>query len=174
MVQIILWMYMAENQLNSGGLRMYCPSSYILVSGVGNDKFQLVSFDKALFASKIANYNLVKVSSILPPNCKEEYKITARQGSILFTAYASVSSCEQGILSAAVGVGIPQSTDEIGVIMEFSCRDSESVAIHQVREMVKNSMELRKIRIQEIRIASAEVIVSDGLYSTALAALAMW
>lgn len=73
-----------------------------------------------------------------------------------------------------MGVGIPQSTDEIGVIMEFSCRDSESVAIHQVREMVKNSMELRKIRIQEIRIASAEVIVSDGLYSTALAALAMW
>lgn len=174
MVRIILWINTAENQLHSGGLKMYCPSSYILVSGVGNDKFQLVSFDKALFASKIANYNLVKVSSILPPNCKEEYKITARQGSILFTAYASVSSCEQGILSAAVGVGIPQSRDEIGVIMEFSCRDSESVAIHQVREMVKNSMELRKIRIQEIRIASAEVIVSDGLYSTALAALAMW
>jgi len=113
MVRIILWINTAENQLHSGGLKMYCPSSYILVSGVGNDKFQLVSFDKALFASKIANYNLVKVSSILPPNCKEEYKITARQGSILFTAYASVSSCEQGILSAAVGGGIPQSTDEI-------------------------------------------------------------
>ena len=141
---------MAENQLNSGGLRMYCPSSYILVSGVGNDKYQLVSFDKALFASKIANYNLVKVSSILPPNCKEEYKITARQGSILFTAYASVSSCEQGILSAAVGVGIPQSTDEIGVIMEFSCRDSESVAIHQVREMVKTPWNYGKLEYKKL------------------------
>lgn len=153
---------------------MYCPSNYILVSGVGNDKFQLVSFDKALFASKIANYNLVKVSSILPPNCKEEYTITAKQGSILFTAYSSISSCEQGIISASVGVGIPQDTDEVGVIMEFSCRDCESVAVHLVREMVKNSMELRKTKIQEIKIASAEAIVSEGLYSTAFAALAMW
>ena len=66
MVRIILWINTAENQLHSGGLKMYCPSSYILVTGVGNVKFQLVSFDKALFASKIANYNLVKVSSILP------------------------------------------------------------------------------------------------------------
>lgn len=153
---------------------MYCPSNYILVSGVGNDKFQLVSFDKALFASKIANYNLVKVSSILPPNCKEAHEVTVRQGTILFTAYASISSCEQGIISAAVGVGIPQATDKIGVIMEFSCRDCESVAIRQVREMVENSMELRKTKIQEIKIVSAEAIVSDGLYSTALAALAMW
>lgn len=153
---------------------MYCPSNYTLVSGCGSDKFQLVSFDKALFASKIANYNLVKVSSILPPNCKEEHKVTVRQGTILFTAYASISSCERGIISAAIGVGIPQSMDEIGVIMEFSCRDCESVAIHQVREMVKTSMELRKIKIQEIKIASAEAVVSDGLFSTALAALTMW
>lgn len=153
---------------------MYCPSNYTLVSGVGNDKFKLVSFDKALFVSKLANYNLVKVSSILPPNCKEEPMVTARQGTVLFTAYASISSCEQGIISAAVGVGIPQSIDEIGVIMEFSCRDCEDVAIHQVREMVKISMELRKIKVQEIKIASAEVVVSDGIFSTALAALAMW
>lgn len=153
---------------------MYCPSNYILVSGVGSDKFRLVSFDKALFASKIANYNLVKVSSILPPNCKEKYTITAKQGTILFTAYSSISSCEQGIISSSVGVGIPQSADEVGVIMEFSCRDNESVAVQHVREMVKNSMELRKIKIQEIKIASAEAIVSEGVYSTAVAALAMW
>ncbi len=153
---------------------MYCPSNYILVSGTGNDKFQLVSFDKALFASSIANYNLVKVSSILPPNCKEKYTVTAKQGTILFTAYASISSCEKGIISSAVGVGIPQSTDDAGVIMEFSCKDCENEAVYQVREMVKNSMELRKTKIQEIKVISAEAIVSDGAFSTAVAALAMW
>ena len=153
---------------------MYYPSSYIMVSGIGEDQFQLVSFDKALFSSKIANYNLVKVSSILPPGCKEDNMINVKQGSILFTAYASISSCESGIISAAVGVGIPQSIDEIGVIMEFSCMDCENVSVHQVREMIQKSMELRKIKIQEIKIASAEAIVSDGIFSTVVAALGMW
>lgn len=153
---------------------MYCPSSYILVSGIGEDRFQLVSFDKALFSSKIANYNLVRVSSILPPDCKEENMITVEKGSILFTAYASISSCESGIISAAVGVGIPQSIDEVGVIMEFSCMDCENVSVHQVKEMIQTSMELRKIEIQEIKIASAEAVVSDGVFSTVVAALAMW
>lgn len=153
---------------------MYCPSNYILVSGSGIDQFELVSFDKALFSSKIANYNLVKVSSILPPTCKEALSITATQGSILFTAYASISSCEKGKISAAVGVGIPQKLDEVGVIMEYTCRDCEEVAVERVRKMVYKSMELRKSIIQEIKIASAEVSVSEGIFSTAIAALAMW
>lgn len=153
---------------------MYFPSSYILVSGVGEDQFQLVSFDKALFSSKIADYNLVKVSSILPPGCKEENKITVKKGSILFTAYASISSCKSGVISAAVGVGIPQSINEVGVIMEFSCMDCENVSVRQVREMIQTSMELRKIKIQEIKTASAEAVVTNGVFSTAVAALGMW
>lgn len=146
----------------------------MLASGVGKDQFQLVSFDKALLSSKIADYNLVKVSSILPPHCKKEDMITVKKGSILFTAYSSISSCKSGIISAAVGVGIPQSIDEVGVIMEFSCMDYENVSVRQVKEMVQTSMELRKIEIQEIKIASAEAVVSDGVFSTAVAALAMW
>lgn len=153
---------------------MYCPSNYILVSGAGVDQFELVSFDKALYSSEIANYNLVKVSSILPPSCKEALSITASQGSILFTAYATISSCEKGKISAAVGVGIPQNPDEVGVIMEYSCRDCEEVAVERVRKMVHKSMELRNSNIREIKIASKEVNVSDGVFSTAIAALAMW
>lgn len=153
---------------------MYCPSSYILVSGIGEDQFQLVSFDKALLCSKIADYNLVKVSSILPPGCKEENVVTVKKGSILFTAYASISSCKSGIISAAVGVGIPQSIDEVGVIMEFSCMDREDISVSHVREMIQTSMRLRKINIQEIKTASAEAFVSDGVFSTAVAALGMW
>ena len=122
----------------------------------------------------LTDYNLVKVSSILPPHCKEENMITVKKGSILFTAYSSISSCKSGIISAAVGVGIPQSIDEVGVIMEFSCMDYENVSVRQVKEMVQTSMELRKIEIQEIKIASAEAVVSDGVFSTAVAALAMW
>lgn len=153
---------------------MYCPSSYILVSGIGNDKFQLVSFDKALYASRIANYNLVKVSSILPSMCKEETTVTARQGSILFTAYASISSSKSGKIAAAVGVGLPQQHDEVGVIMEYSCMDCKEVAVQRVKEMIQKSMELRGSKIQEVKIESIEANVTDGIFSTAIAALAMW
>lgn len=153
---------------------MYCPSHYILVSGSGSDKFQLVSFDKALYASQIANYNLVRVSSILPSMCKEEFSITARQGSILFTAYASISSSKKGNISAAVGVGLSQQPDEVGVIMEYSCMDCEEVAVHRVKEMIQKSMKLRGSKIQEIKIVSTESSVSEGIFTTAIAALAMW
>ena len=153
---------------------MYCPSNYILVFGSGNDKFELVSFDKALYASKIANYNLVKVSSILPAMCNEKASITAKQGSILFTAYASITSSQKGKISAAVGVGIPQRPDEVGVIMEYSCVDCEEVAVQRVKEMVQKSMELRGSKIKEIQTKSVEVCVSEGIFSTAIAALAMW
>ena len=153
---------------------MYQPSKYILTSGIGADVYQLVSFDKALSASKISDYNLVKVSSILPPQCLESDFITIPKGSVLFTAYSSISSCKYDTtISAAIAVGIPKSPYEIGVIMEFSGINSVDVSINNVKQMIYRSMKLRNIAIKEIKVASSEAVVREG-FSTAVAALAMW
>lgn len=58
------------------------PQSYMLVSGIGKAEYPLVTFDNALRDAGIGDYNLVKVSSILPPKCIRKNVIDIKQGSI--------------------------------------------------------------------------------------------
>ncbi|MCK4426944.1 MAG: pyruvoyl-dependent arginine decarboxylase, partial [candidate division Zixibacteria bacterium] len=46
------------------------PERMFLTKGVGKHKEQLSSFELALRNAGIANFNLVRVSSIFPPGCK--------------------------------------------------------------------------------------------------------
>ena len=48
----------------------HVPRMMFLTKGVGVDKNRLSSFELALRAAGIERFNLVYVSSILPPNCK--------------------------------------------------------------------------------------------------------
>jgi arginine decarboxylase len=148
---------------------------FLLCSGCGNGETELTSFDNALLRSGIANYNLVKVSSILPAGAVRKDKVTLTEGSILYTAYASKTIIGQGnIASAAVAVGIPTESDNIGVIMEFSgdCRKTD--AEENARQMVEEAMKARGYEIKEILCTATEIVGCDKKYSTVLAALAMW
>ena len=46
------------------------PTRIFLTKGVGVHKDKLASFEQALRKAGIEKYNLVNVSSILPPKCK--------------------------------------------------------------------------------------------------------
>ena len=150
------------------------PTNYFITSGVGTSTFELVAFDKALLQSGISNYNLVKVSSILPPGCNEQKSVSIEEGSILHTAYSYVCSDKVGIISAAIAVAIPCSDNDVGVIMEYSCFKPKEYAEKRVVEMLKESMSERNIQIKDIKLAASETHVQTGTFSCVLAALAMW
>ena len=63
--------------MNSYFLSSY-PKHFYIASGVGRDMYELVSFDNALINAGLSNYNLLRVSSILPTGCKQ--KETAKGG----------------------------------------------------------------------------------------------
>lgn len=48
----------------------YIPRKFFLTKGVGVHREKLVSFEMALRDARIAPFNLVTVSSILPPHCE--------------------------------------------------------------------------------------------------------
>ena len=73
----------------------YCPQHFTIVSGVGKSKFALVAFDNALRDAGIGDYNIVKVSSILPANCEYSENISPMNGSIIYAAYSTIT-VEQG------------------------------------------------------------------------------
>jgi len=149
---------------------------YLLTASIGNGCSDLTSFDKALLNSKIGNYNIVKVSSILPVKAIETEKVGIVEGNVLFTAFSHITSNKIGMeLTASIAIGIPKDNNKVGVIMELACGEPKEKAEQTIIEMVKEAMSNRGNEIAEILIKSSSVEVdSSGRYFTAFSAVAMW
>ncbi|AAB89629.1 predicted coding region AF_1630 [Archaeoglobus fulgidus DSM 4304] len=76
------------------------PREVFFVSGIGRHHDELVSFELALRDAGIERFNLVPVSSILPPGCKvvdrEDGLRKLRAGEIVFCVMARHTSDEEG------------------------------------------------------------------------------
>lgn len=99
------------------------PSQYFLTKGVGIHKNKLNSFELALRDAGIQKFNLVIVSSILPPSCK---KVSISRGleklspgEIVFCVMARNESNEPDrLISASVGIAVANDTTQYGYISE--------------------------------------------------------
>lgn len=151
------------------------PCRFMISSGMGEAEKKLLSFDNALIHAGISNYNLLKVSSILPVNCKQAKHIDIREGSALLTAYGTFSSNKQGeTIASAVGVGIPKQSGNIGVIMEYAGVCSKEYAEKLVCEMVKEAMENHGIQCEKIISSSIEKTVCKKEFVTVISAVTLW
>ena len=87
------------------------PTNFFLVSGSVRRVFPVNAFDGALLTSGVGDTNLVRMSSILPPNC-EEIKPppvpTAAGSSRSRCLRVSLQRRLREIISAAVAIGIPR------------------------------------------------------------------
>ena len=148
------------------------PHYYSIVSGLGESGHELVAFDQALLDAGIGDYNLVKVSSIIPPNCVFRESIDLPKGSILYVAYAKKTIKYNQLGSTAVAIAFPKNANENGVIFEASSdeQNAKSVAIEMCREAIAN----RGMEIQELRSSSTEILTTPGKYTCGLSAVVMW
>ena len=85
------------------------PKRIFLTKGVGKHKERLTSFELALRDAGIASQNLVRVSSIFPPNCKlvsrKEGLKYLSPGEVVFSVVAENSSREpHRLMSSSIGV----------------------------------------------------------------------
>lgn len=91
--------------------------------GVGHHKEQLASFEMALRDAGIAEYNLVTVSSIFPPNCKrvskEEGKKSLSPGQVVFCVMArNVTNEPNRLVAASIGLAQPSDPAQYGYLSE--------------------------------------------------------
>lgn len=152
-------------------------SKYRIGSGVGASASPLVAFDKALIDAGVGNYNLVRLSSILPAGCVKVDRIDLEEGSLLPTAYATISSSRKGdSLVSVIGVGIPKDRNNVGVIMEYSAiNQSREDAFEVLHAMIKEAFSVRGWELDHIRDASASAVVEkDGETKTTFACIAEW
>lgn len=145
---------------------------FSIVAGVADGKTRLTAFDKALLVAGIGNLNLIKISSILPPKISYEEYLDIPPGSLVPTAYSSITSDRPGeLIAAAIGIGI-NSDDNYGVIMEFSGKISKEKAEATIRDMLYEAFENRKLPLNKTLIRAVEHRVER--VGCAIAAVLLW
>ena len=102
---------------------MFIPSRIFLVKGVGAHQAKLNSFEMALRKAGIAQFNLVRVSSIFPPQCRiVSAKVGLQElqaGQIVFSVLSENATNEAGrLIAASVGVAIPSDRSKYGYLSE--------------------------------------------------------
>ncbi|HEC79596.1 MAG TPA: arginine decarboxylase, pyruvoyl-dependent [candidate division WOR-3 bacterium] len=103
---------------------MFIPKKLFLTKGVGKHKEKLASFEAALRNAGIAPFNIVRVSSILPPEAKIFSRSKGLQylapGEIVYAVMAETSTNEpHRLIAAAIGVAIPRDRSQYGYLSEY-------------------------------------------------------
>ncbi len=101
----------------------FVPREAFFTKGVGKHQKKLQSFELALRDAGIEQYNLVRVSSIVPPHCKVVSKkqgISRLQpGQIVYVVLAEEATSEPSrLVGAGVGLAVPAQGEQFGYISE--------------------------------------------------------
>ncbi len=99
------------------------PKRVFLTKGNGKHKERLTSFELALRDAGIASQNLVRVSSIFPPNCKVIPRSLGlkrlHHGEVVFAVVAENSTREpHRLLASSIGLAIPADRTTYGYLSE--------------------------------------------------------
>jgi len=156
-------------------MRAQSLRNYILRVGIGHSTNELTAFDRALITAGLSDYNLIKVSSILPPRCSLRKEITHPKGLLLPSAFTTICSGKiSDTISSAIAVGIPSDSENVGVIMEHSAHSSKDEAEEVVRGFAAQAMQDRKISYSQIVSIAIDCCVKLPEIYCAFASVSMW
>lgn len=99
------------------------PTKMFFTKGVGIAKEQLTSFELALRSAGIEKFNLVSVSSIMPPGCqripKEKGLEFLKPGEIVYCVLARNCTNEPNrLVAASIGCAVPAEDAQYGYLSE--------------------------------------------------------
>jgi len=99
------------------------PKAVFLTRGVGRHREKLASFEEALRDARIAQFNLVNVSSIFPPGCRLVSRKRGLEkltpGQIVYTVMSRNETNEnRRLIAASVGLAMPADKSAYGYLSE--------------------------------------------------------
>lgn len=154
-----------------------------VVAGVGKGKTILSAFDAALKDAGVYNYNLITLSSIIPPQSRvskiKRYEPGSEEyGHKLYVVKAEYRSEEVGKFIAA-GVGWYQLQDGRGMFVEHEIKGETRVAVEsEINLRIKNSLKdlakFRNIKFDEQKVHSASAITKIKDHPTCVLVLAVY
>jgi len=149
------------------------PSFYFISAGTAEGFSPLNAFDNALLAAGVGDTNLVRLSSILPPQVERVEPFALPYGALVPVAYAQMGSSTPGeVISAAVAIAIPKDPKFPGLIMEHHDAAPLAEVEEQVREMARHGMMHRGRELAEIISVGSEHVVKE--HGSAFACVVLW
>jgi len=117
------------------------PKEVFFTKGVGRHKYELQSFEAALRDAGIEKFNLVSVSSILPPNCpivsREDGLRELVPGQIVHVVMARNATNEPNrMVAASIGCAVPADGTHYGYLSEHhTFGENADVAGHYAEDL---------------------------------------
>jgi arginine decarboxylase len=124
--------------MESGNL---VPTKVFFTKGTGRAVRKLEAFESALRSAGIEKFNLVSVSSIIPPNCeiitREKGLQMLNAGGITFLVLARIQSDEPNrLLASSIGLALPKDANQYGYLSEYEAYgESDEVAGEKAEDM---------------------------------------
>lgn len=173
------------------------PTKMFFTRGVGRHKKELGSFEMALRDAGIEKFNLVRVSSIFPPNCKiisrEKGLQLLNPGEVVFCVMYDLRSNEPNrLMASSIGLALPSDPNQYGYLSEHKSFGETEEKAGEYAEDLAASMLATTLGLEfdpsaawdereQIYKASGKIIKTtnitqsaignkDGLWTTVLAA----
>jgi len=123
------------------------PKEFFVTSGKGVSPISMLNaFDLALKGADIAQYNMVPVSSIIPPHCKERKAMPLPIGQITFVVMARMDGTEGENIGAGIAWAMEKSR-KYGLVAE-----AHGHMDHLTIEEILDSKMTEMARVREIEI----------------------
>lgn len=147
------------------------PREYFLTSGRGTSSVSpMNAFDRALMEAGIANCNLLPVSSIIPPNCKERRWKRLEVGAITPVIMARAI----GKSGETIGAGLAWGWEKerrIGLVAEVYGHYDRKALQLALDARIKEMAEARGIELEDVKKRLEVMKVPQGMYGCVLTAL---
>jgi len=174
----------------------FVAKKIFFVKGVGRDITRLGSFEQALRDAGIQMFNLVRVSSIIPPNCKvissKEGKRLLKPGEVVFLIMSKIESDEPNrLIAASVGAAVPKDRNMYGYLSEYEAYgESDEVAGEKSEDLAatmlattlgihfdvdaswdkkKKAFKMSNKIVKTFNITQSAVVGKDGKWTTVIA-----
>jgi arginine decarboxylase len=149
------------------------PSGFYITSGKGINRIsELNAFDLALRDARIAEYNIVRVSSVLPAGVKKIESLDLPRGTILHCVLAQMNGDEGETISAGIAYAFRKDGDG-----GYAAEGHGHLAKDAMREILEWKMgemaSHREVELGPIMYHIEELSVPMDNYGACIAALAL-
>ena len=134
----------------------FLPKKFFVTSGVGlSEESVLNAFDEALMKARIAQCNLVSVSSIIPPDCEQISFIEITPGTITFSVLCRMDGRDGETIGTGVGWCWGEKAgkkERYGIVAEdHGYKNAEEIE-KAIRQKLKRMAKVRELTIDEEKI----------------------
>jgi arginine decarboxylase len=166
------------------------PREVFFTKGVGRARAKLASFEESLRDAAIAQFNLVKVSSIFPPGChivsRERGLERLDAGQIVYVVMSTNETEEhRRLIAASVGLAQPRDNTKFGYLSEHHCYGATEEEAGEFAEDLAASMLATTLGVQfdsdknwderkEVFRMSGEIVRTRNITQSAMGHRGLW